>query len=73
MKSNFDFDLIATWKNKETLKQNVKPIQMPVQMTVQRFSITKNPANYRNQETEINEQVCNDIRITDDIAALENN
>ena len=51
----------------------MKPIQMPVQMTAERFSITKNPANYRNRETEINEQVCNDIRITDDIAALENN
>ena len=70
-KSNFDFDLIATWKNKKTLKQNVKPIQMPVQMTAEEFSIAKNPANYRDRETEINEQVPIDIIITDDIAALE--
>ena len=38
---------------------------MPVQRTA------KNPANYSDRETEINEQVPIDIRITDDIMALE--
>ena len=44
---------------------------MSVQMTAEEFSIAKNPANYRDRETEINEQVPIDIIITDDIAALE--
>ena len=54
-KSNFDFNF-ATWKNKKSLKQNVKQtIQMPVQMTTEGFSTAKNPANYRDRETEMNE------------------
>ena len=53
-KSNFDFNF-ATWKNKKALKQNVKPIQMPVQMTAEGFSIAKYPANYCDREAEINE------------------
>ena len=62
----------ATWKKKKSLKQNVKQtIQMAVQMTAERFSTAKNPANYHDQETEMNEQVAIDIRITDDIMALE--
>ena len=44
---------------------------MAVQMTAERFSTAKNPANYHDQETEMNEQVAIDIRITDDIMALE--
>ena len=44
---------------------------MPVQMTAEKFSTAKNPANYRDRETEMNEQVPIDIRITDDIIALE--
>ena len=70
-KSNFDFNF-ATWKNKKSLKQNVKQtIQMQVQITAEGFSTVKNPANYRGRETEMNEQVPIDIRITDDIMALE--
>ena len=44
---------------------------MPVQMTAEKISTAKNPANYRDRETEMNEQVPIDIRITDDIIALE--
>ena len=70
-KSNFDFNF-ATWKNKKSLTQNVKQtIQMQVQITAEGFSTAKNPANYRSRETEMNEQVPIDIRITDDIMALE--
>ena len=62
----------ATWKKKKSLKQNVKQtIQMAVQMTAERFLTEKNPANYYDQETEMNEQVAINIRITDDIMALE--
>ena len=46
-------------------------MQMPVQMMAEGFSTAKNPANYRDWETEMNEQVPIDIRITDDIMALE--
>ena len=44
---------------------------MPVQMTTEGFSTAINPANYRDRETEMNEQVSIDFRITDDIMALE--
>ena len=40
-------------------------------MTAEEFSTTKNPANYRDRETEMNEQVPINIRITDSIMALE--
>ena len=40
-------------------------------MTAEEFSTTKNPANYRDWETEMNEQVPINIRITDSIMALE--
>ena len=40
-KSNFDFNF-ATWKNKKSLKQNVKQtIEMPVQMTAEGFQLQK--------------------------------
>ena len=44
---------------------------MPVQMATEGFSTAINPANYRDRETEMNEQVSIDFRITDDIMALE--
>ena len=40
-------------------------------MMTEGFSTAKNPANYCDLETEMNEQVPIDFRITDNIMALE--